>query len=293
VRGGNILKKKLTWFDCINVALLSLLCISILFPFFYMLAISLSAKIEVMQGNVFLFPRGFNLKSYSYMLSSSTIGLAFLNTLKYTVIGTAVGVLLTMISAYPLSKKEFFGRKLFMKVIVFTMIFNGGIIPNYLLILKLGLYNSMWALVLPVAINSVFIIMTITFYQAIPKEIEESAMIDGASVYGILFKIIMPVSKPLAAALSLFFAMYHYNSYFLPLIYLNKKVLYPLQVVLKDMVISTSSLMENQRMEAVNEYAQVSLQYATIIISVIPLLILFPIIQKYFIKGVMIGAVKG
>ncbi|OUS78505.1 sugar ABC transporter permease [Paenibacillus sp. MY03] len=287
------MKKKLTWFDCINVALLSLLCISILFPFFYMLAISLSARIEVMQGNVFLFPRGFNLKSYSYMLSSSTIGLAFLNTLKYTVIGTAVGVLLTMISAYPLSKKEFFGRKLFMKVIVFTMIFNGGIIPNYLLILKLGLYNSMWALILPVAINSVFIIMTITFYQAIPKEIEESAMIDGASVYGILFKIIMPVSKPLAAALSLFFAMYHYNSYFLPLIYLNKKVLYPLQVVLKDMVISTSSLMENQRMEAVNEYAQVSLQYATIIISVIPLLILFPIIQKYFIKGVMIGAVKG
>ncbi|WP_261800168.1 carbohydrate ABC transporter permease [Paenibacillus sp. PAMC21692] len=287
------MKKKFTWFDCINAALLSLLCISILFPFFYMLAISLSAKIEVMQGNVFLFPRGFNLKSYSYMLSSSTIGLAFLNTLKYTVIGTAVGVLLTMISAYPLSKKEFFGRKLFMKIIVFTMIFNGGIIPNYLLILKLGLYNSMWALVLPVAINSVFIIMTITFYQAIPKEIEESAMIDGASVYGILFKIIMPVSKPLAAALSLFFAMYHYNSYFLPLIYLNKKVLYPLQVVLKDMVISTSSLMENQRMEAVNEYAQVSLQYATIIISVIPLLILFPIIQKYFIKGVMIGAVKG
>jgi len=287
------LRKKLTLFDIINVALLGLLCISILYPFLYMLAVSLSAKIEIMQGNVFLFPRGFNLKSYSYMLSNSTIGLAFLNTLKYTVIGTTVGVLLTMISSYPLSKKEFFGRKLFMKVIVFTMIFNGGIIPNYLLILKLGLYNSMWALVLPVAINSVFIIMTITFYQAIPKDIEESAMIDGASVYGILFKIIMPVCKPLAAALSLFFAMYHYNSYFLPLIYLNQKVLYPLQVVLKDMVIDTSSLMENQRMETVNEYAQVSLQYATIIISVVPLLIVFPIIQKYFIKGVMIGAVKG
>ncbi|MBP1995763.1 carbohydrate ABC transporter permease [Paenibacillus eucommiae] len=286
---------KVRWnlFDVINYALMGLLCILIIYPFLYMTAVSLSGKIYVMQGKVFLYPLGITFKSYQYMLSNNVIVLAFLNTIKYTLVGTISGVLLTVLSAYPLSKQDFFGRKLFMKVIVVTMIFNGGIIPNYLLILKLGLYNSLWALVLPVAINGVFIIMTITFFQAIPKELEESAMIDGCSVYGILFKIILPVSKPLMAALALFFAMYHYNSYFLPLIYLSDKTLFPLQVVLKEMIISAGALMEEQRMIAATEYAQVSLQYATIIISILPMLVVFPFIQKYFIKGVMVGAIKG
>lgn len=286
-------QKKTSLFEFINIALMILLCSSIIYPFVYMLAVSLSAKLPVLQGEVLIFPIDLTFESYIYMLSNNTIAIGFLNTLYYTCVGTIFGVMLTVISAYPLSKKEFFGRKTFMKIIIVTMIFNGGIIPNYLLILNLDMYNTIWALVLPVAINGVYIIMAVSFLQAIPKELEESAMIDGASVYRVLFHIIIPISKPLMAALALFFAMYHYNSYFYPLIYLSEKVKFPLQVILKEMIITTSFLLEARGMTAANDHAQKSLQYATIIISVIPILILFPFIQKYFIKGVMIGAVKG
>lgn len=297
VRGDNTMRKKWDIFDFINIFLLGLFCIIIIYPFLHMAAMSLSDRLSVLQGVVTFYPIGFTFDSYIYMLENKMIPQAFFNTFKYTIIGTAINVFFTAISAYPLAKRDLFGRKYFIRIIVITLIFSGGTIPNYLLVASLGMLNSMWSLIIPQAIYGLYLIMAITFYQTIPLEIEESAFIDGASCYRILFSLIIPLSKPVLAALVLFYSMYHYNNFFSPLIYLQDKNKFPLQIVLRNMIISSSSTMTEARggggYMALNLYAQQSLKYATIFISIIPILIFYPLIQKHFIKGVMIGAVKG
>jgi ABC-type sugar transport system, permease component len=226
------------------------------------------------------------------MLKNSEIPFAFWNTIKYTVVGTAISVFLTALSAYPLSKPTFFGKKFFSTMIVITMFFIGGIIPNYLLVVNLGLLDTLWSIVMPPAISQFYLFMTVSFFQTIPVEMEESAKIDGASVYRILFNIILPLSKPILAALVLFYSMSHYNNYFAPLIYLQDKAKQPLQVLLQKMVIQNAAMMEGVGNMVLSDYAVKALRYATIIISIIPILIAYPFIQKRFIKGVMIGALK-
>lgn len=287
------MKIKSNAFDFIIISLLCLFCGAILFPIMNIVAVSLSNVNEVLQGNVSLLPKGITLSAYKHILHGDLIPLAFWNTIKYTITGTLIGVFLTTLSSYPLAKKNLFGRKFFMKFILITMLFGAGLIPYYLLIVYLGIYNTIWALVLPGAINPFYIFMTVSFFLTIPKELEESAKIDGATIIRIFFTIIIPLSKPIVAALTLFYSMSYYNMYFTALIYLSDKSKYPLQIILQTLVIQNRTFMESSRGVSVfTENAEQSLKYATIVVSVIPVLMLYPFIQKYFVKGVMIGALK-
>lgn len=291
------MRRKKNLFDYLNIFLMLFFILLIIYPFLHMLASSLSKPFYVMQGSVSIYPKGFTLKSYVYMLSNNRIPLAYYNTLKYTILGTVLNVFMTMIAAYPLSKKDLFGRNFFLRMIVITLVFYGGLIPNYLVVVHLGMMDSLWAMILPTAISGLYLIMAMTFYITIPNELQESAFIDGASCYRVLFSIMIPLSKSLMAALILFYSMYHYNNYIGPLIYLNSTSKWPLQIVLSQLIIAQGN--ENPIAEAAGGYSKMSdyslqsLKYATIFISIIPIMVVYPFIQKQFIKGVMLGAIKG
>jgi len=243
------------------------------------------------QGKVFLWPKGLNLDAYAKVLSEGKIPRAYLNSVFYTALGTSINLLMTAVAAYPLSQRDFFGRKWFMLLIIVTMFLNPGIIPNYLLVQKLGMIDTFWALVIPNAIWTFELIILKSFYESMSTQIREAARIDGASEFRILFSIIIPLAKPALASIGLFYFMGHWNSYFIPMIYLNDSLKYPLQVVLRDMLIFN----EGNRSNLVDAAALApqALKNATIVLSMIPVLMIYPFAQKYFAKGVMLGAEKG
>jgi putative aldouronate transport system permease protein len=240
---------------------------------------------------VFLFPKGLNLEAYIEVLKNDTIPRAYLNSIFYTAFGTFVNLLFTAVAAYPLSQKGFFGRKFFMMAIVLTMFLNPGIIPTYVVVQQLGLTDSVWALVLPNAIWTMELIILKSFYENMSSQIREAALIDGASEYRILFNIVIPLSKPALASIGLFYFMGHWNSFFLPLIYLNDPDKYPLQVVLRDMLIYSAE--NDAGLVDRSALAPQSIKNATIVLSMIPVLLIYPFAQKYFAKGVMLGSEKG
>lgn len=270
-----------------------LVCVSIimLYPIYYILIISISDTAYVIQGKVSFWPRGLTFDAYKEVLEDSKIPRAYLNTIFYTAFGTFINLLFTAVAAYPLSKPDFFGRKYWMFAIVLTMFLNPGIIPNYLIVNTLGLTNSVWALVIPNAIWTLELIILKNFYESMSSSIREAALIDGASEFRILFNIVIPLSKPALASIGLFYFMGHWNSYFLPMIYLTDSEMYPLQVVLRDMLIfsegSTSQLVDAAAL------APQAKKNATIILAMLPVLIIYPFVQKYFAKGVMLGSEKG
>jgi len=271
--------------------ILSIAAIATLYPLVYILAISLSDTASVVQGKVWLLPKGFNFDAYVQVLKDNRIPRAYLNTVMYTALGTSINLLMTAIAAYPLSKPDFIWRKYWMFGIVLTMFLSPGIIPNFLIVQKLGLLDSVWALVIPNAIWTFELIILKSFYESMSSQIREAALIDGASEYRILFNIVLPLSKPALASIGLFYFMGHWNSFFIPMIYLNESTMYPLQVVLRDMLIfsegTTASLVDAQ---ALSPQAK---KNATIVLSMIPVLLLYPFVQKYFAKGVMLGSEKG
>ncbi|MNI38852.1 L-arabinose transport system permease protein AraQ [compost metagenome] len=214
-----------------------------------------------------------------------------MNTILYTTVGTGINLLMTAVAAYPLSRPGFFGRKYFMIAIVLTMFLSGGIIPTYLIVQQLNLIDSMWALVLPNAIWTIELLILKSFYENMSSSLRESAVIDGASEYRILFSIIIPLSKPALASIGLFYFMGHWNSFFIPMIYLNDAKLYPLQVVLRDMLFFDTTK-ETGLVDQV-ALAPQALKNATIFISMIPVLLIYPFAQKYFAKGIMLGSEKG
>jgi len=278
-------------FNLINGLLLVLVAIATLYPVWYILVVSLSETAYVVQGKVFLWPKGLNLDAYLKVLSEGKIPRAYLNSVFYTALGTTINLLMTAVAAYPLSHRDFFGRKWFMLLIIVTMFLNPGIIPNYLLVQKLGMIDTFWALVIPNAIWTFELIILKSFYESMTPAIRESARIDGASEFRILFSIVIPLSKPALASIGLFYFMGHWNSYFIPMIYLNDSLKYPLQVVLRDMLIFN----EGNRSNLVDAAALApqALKNATIVLSMIPVLMIYPFAQKYFAKGVMLGAEKG
>ncbi|MEF2246036.1 MULTISPECIES: carbohydrate ABC transporter permease [unclassified Paenibacillus] len=283
--------------SCIIAALLILLCLVILYPLYYMLIVSFSDGNAVMRGEVGLFPIGFNLKAYSFILQDPYIITAYANTIKYTLIGTTICVGMSALCAYPLSRTRFYGRTIFTMIILFTMFFEGGIIPNYILIHELGLINTIWAIVLPPAISVWYMIIMRTFFQQIPNEIHESGYVDGANDIQIFWKIILPLSLPVLATMTLFYAVWHWNSFFPALLYLNEKVKYPMQIVMRNIVIqgdmagmeaaSTESSAGGLNLTGLN------LKYAIIYVTITPILAAYPFIQKYFVKGMMVGSLKG
>ncbi len=276
--------------SCNNLLLLAL-CIVTLYPFLHVAAVSFSDGVAVSQGRVTFFPIGWDLDAYKAVFRHPDIWLSYRNTILYTVLGTLINVVITALAAYPLSKSWLFGRKFFTLAILFTMLFSGGLIPNYLLVKALGMTNTMWALLIPGAISTYNLLIMMSFFRGIPQELEDSATIDGCSEIGVLYKIVLPLSKPIMAAMTLFYAVGHWNSWFSALIYLSDKELYPLQLVLRNIVISGQLAFANDT-EDIPPIAE-SVKYATIMVATVPILLVYPLLQKHFVKGVLIGSLKG
>ncbi|MFD0693254.1 carbohydrate ABC transporter permease [Paenibacillus sp. GCM10027628] len=284
-------QRRWTVYGILNGILLIGVAMATLYPVLYMTAVSLSETSSVIQGKVFLLPKGINLGAYMEVLKNDKIPRAYLNSIYYTALGTFINLLFTAVAAYPLSQRTFFGRKFFMLAIVMTMFFNAGMIPTYMVVQQLGLLDTVWALVLPNAIWTMELIILKSFYENMSSQIREAAVIDGASEYRILFSIVIPLSKPALASIGLFYFMGHWNSFFIPMIYLSDNEMYPLQVVLRDMLIfnaeNDAALVDRAAL------APQAMKNATIVLSMIPVLLIYPFAQKYFAKGVMLGSEKG
>ncbi len=280
--------------DAINVFLLALVLVITLYPLYYVTIISISDGMAVMRGEVGLFPKGLTLDSYKVILKNSDIFISFKNTVVYTVLGTAINIIMSCLCAYPLSRKSFSGRKFFTKMIVVTMFISGGMIPGYLVLNSLDMLDTMWALLLPVAINTYNMIIIRTTFQSLPESLIESAKMDGANDIFILIKIVLPLSKAVLATMVLFYSVSHWNNYFSAMLYLNDKKKYPLQIILRNIVISGMFSEESSMMGSVSQFrvTEMTLRYAVIIFATLPILIVYPFVQKYFVKGVMIGSLK-
>lgn len=290
VKGG-ALRQRFTLFDAALAVMLSLVAIVTVYPVLYIVAVSFSDTASIVQNKVYLWPKGFNLEAYKQILENPRIPRAYLNTIIYTGLGTFINLLMTAVAAYPLSRPGFFGRKFFMIAIVLTMFLNGGIIPAYLIVQKLHMIDTIWAIVIPNAIWTVELLILKSFYESMSSSLRESALIDGASEYRILFQIVIPLSKPALASIGLFYFMGHWNSFFIPMIYLNDAKMYPLQVVLRDMLFFDTAK-ETSLIDKSTITPQ-SMKNATIFISMIPVLLIYPFAQKYFAKGIMLGSEKG
>ncbi|GBG05586.1 carbohydrate ABC transporter permease [Paenibacillus agaridevorans] len=288
-----------SWEDRIFINVSRILVIFVviftLYPFIYVLSSSLSDPTAVMKNQIFLWPIGFSLEAYKTILGYGELRMGYVNTVFYTVTGTAINMLLTSLMAYPLSRRNLVFRKSFMIMITFTLVFSGGLIPTFLIVKSLGMLNTYWALLIPGAISTWNVILMKTFFENLPKELEEAATIDGASAMSILFRIILPLSKPAFVTISLFYAVGHWNSYFPAMIYLQSESLYPVQLFLRKIVLlgQTADITGGSDMGTETILMAESLKYATIIIVALPIILVYPFIQKYFAKGAMIGSLKG
>lgn len=277
-------------FDVINGILLAFVGIIMFYPMFYVFIVSISGSQYINQGQVTLFPRGINFEAYKVVFQNKAIWTGYKNTILYAAFGTFINIVCTAMCAYPLSRKDLYGRGPITVIITLTMFINGGLIPTYLVINQLHLLNTMWAIVLPPAISTYNMIVMRTSFSSIPESLIESAYLDGANDIQILLKIILPLSKPILATMTLFYAVTHWNSYFPAMIYLNDQAKYPVQVIMRDIVIQGD--LSADIAGSVNVIAT-NYKYAVIVISVVPILMVYPLLQKYFTKGVMVGAVKG
>ncbi|HIS93952.1 MAG TPA: carbohydrate ABC transporter permease [Candidatus Alectryocaccomicrobium excrementavium] len=282
-------------FDVCNTIFMLLLVAVTLYPFWYVAIISLSDGKAVLAGKVVLWPVDFTLESYKLALSDASIVSGFKNTLIYTTSGTFVNLAMSMLCAYPLSRPKFIGKGVVMKMIVFTMFFSGGMIPTYLVVNQLNMIDTIWAMILPGAISTYNMIVIRTFFMSIPESLNESASLDGANDLQILLRIVIPCSLPIIATMLLFYAVGHWNSYMNALLYLNKKALQPLQSILRNMVVDGQLTGSTTDVGGGSSFAviETTLKYSVIIISTLPILLIYPFVQKYFVKGVMIGSVKG
>ncbi|AFH64009.1 carbohydrate ABC transporter permease [Paenibacillus caseinilyticus] len=281
-------------FDGLNYLLLSLCVLLCLAPFLHIVAVSLSSNGPIMSGAVTLFPVDLNFEAYNRVFSDLTMLRSLGLTVGLTVGFTVLCMVMTICAAYPLTKTELKGRKFAMYLIVFTMFFSGGIIPEYILIKQLHLVNSLWSLVLPLLVNPFYLIILITFFNSIPKSLEESAELDGCSHFGTLVRIILPLSMPAVATLSLFYAVNRWNGFMDTLFYITDTNLYPLQLKLYQLIMN--SMMTDQMQMEGAQIIQVlpeSLKAASIVFATVPILIVYPWLQRYFVSGIMLGSVKG
>ena len=286
-------------FDLLVIAVLLAAGAATLYPVINVFSISLSHPNEVARGITWL-PRHLDLSAYEFILDHPMIGVGYRNSLIYVTIGTTINLAMTCLCAYPLSKKGLVGRKFVMLLIVFTMFFSGGLIPTYLLVRALGMVNTMWALLIPGAIAAYNMIILRTFFQSIPQDLEESAFLDGAGRWRILASIVLPLSKAGLAAIGLFYALGHWNSYFNALIYLNDAEKYPLTMIVREIVLQevvakrqelSGDVFDAEREAKFAAYTQ-NFRYATVFVSIIPMLIIYPFLQRYLVQGVMIGSLK-
>lgn len=276
---------------------LTILFVLVLYPCIFVLSASVSSGTAVQSGKVILFPIDFNLTGYETVFNTKNIWIGFANSLFYTIVGTAINLITTLLAAYPLSRPDLKGRDKLMLFFTFTMFFNGGIITNYLLVVKLGIINTRWALLLPGALNVYNMIIARTFLQNnIPQELLEASQIDGCSDFRYLRSVVLPLSKAVIAVMVLFYGVAHWNTYFNAMIYISDRSIQPLTIFLKEILISgqidPASVSDPELAEKVSQIAGV-IKYALIVVSMMPVLIIYPFVQKHFVKGVTIGAVKG
>ncbi|MFE5320648.1 carbohydrate ABC transporter permease [Paenibacillus sp. NPDC056579] len=284
-------------FNIVNYTILSIFFLSMLYPLIYIVSASFSSSEAVISGRVWLWPVDPGLKGYEAVFSNKAVWTGFANSLFYTVAGTIINVVLTLMAAYPLARRDFIGRNLIMFIFVFTIMFSGGLIPNYLLVKDLGLLDTRWAMIIPSALSVFNVIITRTYFQTnIPNEMLEAAQVDGSTDWQFLTRIVLPLSGPIVAVISLFYAVNHWNSYFSALLYLKDRELYPLQLVLRSILIQNqidpSMVMSEEDLVARQGLADL-LKYSLIVVATVPVLVIYPFVQKHFVKGVMIGSIKG
>lgn len=286
--------ERLSLYHIVSTIVLLLVVVVTLYPFLHMLAVSLSGDVYVMKNEVTIWPKDLNFNMYEIVLGDPKMWNAIKNTIVYTTVGTAIALIVTSMGAYSLSRTNMAFRKGLMMLIVFTMFFGGGMIPTFLVVRSLGFVDTLWGMVIPGAVSTWNLILMRTFFAGIPKELEESGRMDGLNDIGIFLRIIVPLSKASFATIALFYAVGLWNNFIFPLLYLRTPDLFPLQVLLRNLVLAGSvSSGEVTRIGGDNQIVEESLKYATIMVSTLPILIVYPFIQKYFVKGAMIGAVKG
>ena len=280
-----------------NYTVLTLFLLIVLYPLIYVVSSSFSDGLAIISGKVILWPVDFSLKAYEKVFTYPRIWTGYMNSVFYAVVGTIVNVCMTLLAAYPLSRRDLFGKKFLTMLFVFTMMFSGGLIPIYLTVKELGLRDTRWALIIPQALSVWNLIIAIAYFRtSIPHELLEAAMLDGCSDFQYLWRILIPLSAPIIAVLSLFYAINHWNQYFAALIYISSKDLVPLQIVLRDILINSQvdiTVMEDLATQAQRESMRELLKYALIVVASGPVLMIYPFVQKYFVKGIMLGAVKG
>ncbi|MBU5671176.1 carbohydrate ABC transporter permease [Paenibacillus brevis] len=288
------MKLKFSAFDILLYLILCAITLSALYPFIYMIAVSLSGTVPVLKGEVFLWPKQFNLNTYAAVFDNPAIGRAYLNTILYTVLGTTISLLITAAGAYSLSKPEMLFRKTFMVMVVITLFFSGGMIPTFLVVRSYDLLDTIWAMVLPGAISTWNLIVMRTFFSAMPQEVEESGKIDGLTEIGIFFRLVLPLSKAILATIGLFYGVAIWNNFFSALLYLRDADLFPLQVIVRNMVLQGAGGANGaSNVGGDSLIVDESLKYATIIVTTVPILLVYPFLQKHFAKGALIGSVKG
>lgn len=273
-----------------------LICIIMLYPLILTASNSVSDPQSIVRGEVKLLPVGFSFESYEKVFENEDIIRGFINSVIYTVVGTIVNLIMTILAAYPLSRKDLVGKNVIMLFITFTMFFSGGMIPTFLVVRNLHLMNTMWAIILPGAINTYNMIIARTYFiNNIPQELQDAAMIDGCSNTKFLIKVVLPISTTIIVILTMFYAVSHWNAYLNPLMYFSKKEMYPLQVIIRDILQSAQAAdMTNADTVLSTRFFEIErIKYASIVIASLPMVIAYPFIMKYFQKGVMMGAIKG
>ncbi|QNK59569.1 MULTISPECIES: carbohydrate ABC transporter permease [Paenibacillus] len=281
------------WFDAVNNVLIVVVGLICLLPFLHVLAKSFSDQASVMGNKITFYPIGMHLEAFRFVFAHTRFFEALQVTLLVTIIGTALSLTITILAAYPLSKPEFKGRKPILLLYVFSMLFYGGIIPGYILMKELGLLNTIWAMIVPLLVVPFNLFVCKTFFEGIPESIEESAKIDGATNLRILRSIVLPISLPVIATLGIFYAVGYWNNYFHPLIYISSVDLKPLQLFLYETIANTEELLQEQPDTVRLSMAPEGFRAATVISSIVPILLVYPFLQRYFVTGMTLGSVKG
>ncbi|TBL72394.1 carbohydrate ABC transporter permease [Paenibacillus thalictri] len=284
------------WFSIVLYILITCITLFVLLPLLNVLSSSFSSPYLVAQGHIWFWPQALTLQSYGKVFENASVWIGYRNTLLYTALGTSINVILTVLAAYPLSRSDLRGGKAILGLLIFTMYFQGGIIPTYLVVKQLGMVNTVWAMVLPGAINTFnLIVMRTYFMSTLPKELQESAFIDGCTNVRYLWSIVLPVCKPILAVIALYYSVHHWNDFFQALIYLSDAKRYPLQLVLRDILISSKvddfATLDNGFTDRL--FQAEGIKYAMIVVASLPMLVLYPFLQRYFVKGALVGSVKG
>jgi putative aldouronate transport system permease protein len=280
-------------FQVVNGIILLGVVAAVVYPFLNILARSFSSEQPIVDGQVNLWPRGFNVTTYEHVMSDPLFWDNYRNTVFYTVTATAISMVLTTCYAYVLSKKHLRGRQALIWIAVFTMFFNGGIIPNYVLVSYLHMRDTVWAIALPNAISVFNLLVMKTFFENMPPELEEAAAVDGMDTYRILLRIVLPLSKAVLATMVLFYAVVFWNSWFSAFLYMDNQGLFTVTVYLRNIIESVTSVANEQQAEATQQQIAANIQSVTVVLVALPILCVYPFIQRYFVSGVMLGAVKG